>query len=175
MAQSAAHETSNCSIFIILERVERGRRPQNARICLALPCCVFSLSSPAGGEGRGEEAHRQVRLGLPPPRPSPRSCLAGRGRNSAKRQTNTCAKHQPQRVRNLQRFRPVQRAAAGSATTAALHSLSNVRLSYARLRICSTDRSASQPRQLRFPRRHAQSEFLNRQINHRRRVESEHL
>jgi len=37
----------------------------------------FSLSSPKGGEGRGEEANL---LECPSPRPSPRSFLAGRGR-----------------------------------------------------------------------------------------------
>ncbi len=40
-------------------------------MCLAYRRSLFSLSSPAGGEGRGEEAHRQSSLGLPPPRPSP--------------------------------------------------------------------------------------------------------
>src|SRR5205823_11837286 len=52
-------------------------------MCLAFRRCLFSLSSPAGGEGRGEEAHRQVSLGLPPPPPSPPSSLAGGGRNWA--------------------------------------------------------------------------------------------
>ena len=40
-------------------------------------CMVFSLSSPKGGEGRGEEA---VLISRPSPRPSPRSFLTGRGR-----------------------------------------------------------------------------------------------
>src|SRR5947199_3314728 len=52
-------------------------------MCLAFRRGLFSFSSPAGGEGWGEEAHRQVRLGLPPPPPSPPSFLAGRGRNLA--------------------------------------------------------------------------------------------
>jgi hypothetical protein len=38
---------------------------------------VFSLSSPKGGEGRGEEARL---LNCPSPQPSPRSFLTGRGR-----------------------------------------------------------------------------------------------
>ena len=38
---------------------------------------VFSLSSPKGGEGWGEEA---VLISRPSPRPSPRSFLTGRGR-----------------------------------------------------------------------------------------------
>src|SRR5439155_5053709 len=82
MPQSAANGTNDCFIFTMLERVASGRRTQGARMCLALHCCVFSLSSPAGGEGRGEEAvSPKVRRGLPPPRPSPRSSLAGRGRD----------------------------------------------------------------------------------------------
>ena len=40
-------------------------------------CVVFSLSSPKGGEGWGEEA---VLISRPSPRPSPRSFLTGRGR-----------------------------------------------------------------------------------------------
>ena len=43
-------------------------------------CTVFfALSSPEGGEAGERRLHRRVVLGLPPPRPSPRSYHAGRG------------------------------------------------------------------------------------------------
>src|SRR5437773_4290545 len=46
---------------------------------------VFSLSSPEGGEGRGEEEER-VGSKVPSPRPSPRSSLAGRGSSAESRE-----------------------------------------------------------------------------------------
>src|SRR5437016_1970240 len=36
---------------------KNAARKARSRLCLALHCCLFSLSFPAGGEGRGEEAN----------------------------------------------------------------------------------------------------------------------
>src|SRR5439155_6188722 len=96
-----------CILEVPPRSAASGRPLRSWSMCLAFRRCLFSLSSPTGGEGRGEEGHRQVRLGLPPPQPSPRSCLAGRGRSSA----NTLNTYSLERLRYV--ANAFQRAGSG--------------------------------------------------------------
>ena len=60
-------------------RVQSDMRHGALDTSIAEPELMFSLSSPQEEKGRGEEA---TFIECPSPRPSPHSCLAGRGRRS---------------------------------------------------------------------------------------------
>ena len=58
-------------------RVQSDMRHGALDTSIAWPELMFSLSSPQEEKGRGEEA---TFIECPSPRPSPHSCLTGRGR-----------------------------------------------------------------------------------------------